>query len=326
MWVIEVENPGQSSRLYKGERSLPDLLPHEVLIKTCAAGLNRADIFQKNGLYPPPPGASDVLGLEVSGIIEKIGSEVQGFSIGDKACALLEGGGYAEYAVATASQVLPIPHNLNFIEAAALPEALFTVYSNLFHVAKIQEDETLLIHGGASGIGTFAIQIAKAFGIKSYTTAGTDEKCSFLDRLGASCSINYKDADFVDKIQEITDGKGVDCILDMVGGGYFNRNLRSLAYGGRLVCISFLEGAKVEANLAPMLFKNLSIFGTTLRGKTIEQKAAIARDLKDNIWKLLANGQVRPIIHASFNIEDVEKAHKLMESGAHIGKIILKCE
>lgn len=326
MWVIEVQNPGKESRLVKGQRPVPDILANEVLIKTHAAGINRADIFQRNGLYAPPPGASDILGLEVSGTIEKVGTGVKNFFIGEKVCALLEGGGYAEYVKVNAAQVLPIPKNLNFIEAASLPEALFTAYSNIFHHGQMQPGESLLIHGGASGVGVFAVQIAKAFGIKCFTTAGTDEKCQFLEKLGAECAINYKNADFVEVIKEKTGGAGVDCVIDMVGGSYFNRNLRCLAQNGRLISIAFLEGAKVEANLAPMLFKNITVMGTTLRNKPLDKKAIIAYELKNNIWKLIENGSIKPIIHASFSMDEAEKAHALMESGKHTGKIILKCD
>jgi len=324
MWVIEVENAG-ASQLVKGSRPLPNPLPHELLIKTCAAGINRADIFQRNGLYPPPKGASDILGLEVSGIIEKIGERVTNFKVGDKVCALLEGGGYAEYAVAPASQTLKVPANYDFIEAAALPEALFTVYSNIFYHAKMQKGESLLIHGGASGIGTFFVQIAREFGIKSYATAGSDEKCRFVEGIGASAAINYKNTDFVDAVRELTAGEGVGCIIDIVGGDYFNRNLKTLSQNGRLICLSFLQGSKVEANLAPLLFKNLAIMGTTLRSKAIQQKAEIAKDLKKNIWPLLEGGKIKPVISKVFDFQNVADAHKLMESGQHVGKIILKC-
>lgn len=326
MWVIEVENIGKNATLKKGERPIPDILPHEILIKTVASGINRADIFQKNGLYPPPPGVSDILGLEVSGIVEAIGQSVTNLKIGDKVCALLEGGGYAEYAKAPASQVLPLPVNFSFIEGAALPEAIFTVYSNLFNHAKMQKGESLLIHGGASGIGTIAIQIAKAFGITCYTTAGSDKKCEFLEALGAKCVINYKTSDFVNAIKDATNNVGVDCIIDIVGGEYFNRNLKILANGGRLICLSFLQGSKIEANIASLIYKNLTIMGTTLRGKSIEAKAGITLDLKREIWPLLENGRIKPIIDSVFSFKDIEKAHKLMEDSEHIGKIILKCD
>jgi NADPH2:quinone reductase len=325
MWTIEVEDPGANSKLVKGTRPMPSPLRDEVLIKTSAAGINRADIFQRNGLYPPPKGASDVIGLEVSGIIEKIGSNVKNFKVGDKVCALLEGGGYAQYSTAPASQTLPIPENLDFIEGAALPEALFTVYSNFFHHAKIKKGESFLIHGGASGIGTFAVQVARECGITCYATAGSDAKCHFIEELGAYAAINYKNTDFVEEIKKLTEQKGVNCIIDIVGGDYFNRNLRALATGGRMICLSFLQGAETKANLAPILFKNLTIMGTTLRNKTTKQKAKIAEDLKNNIWPLVESGKIKPVISKVFHFHNVMDAHKLMESGRHIGKIILKC-
>lgn len=325
MWAIEVGNPGIDNYLYRGIRQVPNLSPHEILIKTYAAGINRADIFQKRNLYPAPNGASDVLGLEVSGIVEEIGENVSSFKKGDKVCALLEGGGYAEYAVASASQVLFIPDNLDFIQSAALPEALFTAYSNIFHHANLQKGESLLIHGGASGVGTFAVQIAREFGITCFATAGSDKKCSALEALGAKHAINYKNDDFVECIKELTGCAGVNCIVDIVGGDYFNRNLKTLASGGRMICLSFLQGSKIEANIAPLVFKNLSIIGTSLRNKTQEQKARIASDLKKHIWPLLEKDKIKPVIDSVFNFENVEDAHKLMESSLHTGKIILKC-
>lgn len=325
MWAIEVGNPGANSTLYKGARPVPNPLPHEVLIRTCAIGINRADLFQRYGLYPPPAGVSEVLGLEISGIVERIGESVSTFKIGDKVCALLEGGGYAEYAVASAAQTILIPKNLDFIQGAALPEALFTVYSNFFHHANIQKGESLLIHGGTSGIGTFAVQVAKEFGVTCFATAGNDKKCDFLEGLGAVRAINYKNNDFVECIKAITHGEGVNCIIDIVGGEYFNRNLKILANGGRLICLSFLQGSKIEANIAPLVFKNLTVVGTTLRSKNKEQKAEIASDLRKCIWPLLENGKIKPVIDSTFDLQNIEDAHKLMESSLHIGKIILKC-
>ncbi len=324
MWAIEIKALEKTGHLVRCVRPIPQLLPHEVLIKTYAAGVNRADIFQKNGLYPPPPGTSDILGLEISGIIEKIGTAVTNFKIGDRVCALLEGGGYAEYAAAPASQTLPLPSNFDFISGAALPEAFFTVYSNLFHHANMKKGESLLIHGGTSGIGIVTIQMAKEYGIICYTTAGSDKKCDFLQELGANYAVNYKTTDFVNTILDKTNNAGVNCVIDMVGGEYFSRNLKLLASGGKLICIAFLTGAKVNVNIAPILFKNLTIMGTTLRSKTLAQKAHIASDLKKHIWPLLENGKIKPIIDSVFTVDDVENAHKLMESSQHIGKIILK--
>lgn len=326
MWAIKIENPGKDSSLKIGTCPIPEVLPNEILIKTAAIGVNRADIFQRNGLYPPPHGASDILGLEISGIVEKIGHDVTNWMPGDKVCALLEGGGYAEYAKVDASQVLHLPKGYNFIEGAALPEAFFTVYSNLFLHANLQKGESLLIHGGASGIGTTAIQIAKAFGIDCYTTAGSDKKCQFLQDLGAKIAINYKTFDFVEAIKSATKNQGVDCIIDMVGGDYFNRNLKILKHGGQMICISFLQGSKIEANIASLVYKNLTIMGTTLRTKKQADKANIAAGLKRDIWPLLENNSIKPIVDSVFSFKEAEKAHKLMEDSSHIGKIILKCD
>ncbi len=302
---------------------LPSPGSGKVLIQVMAAGVNRADLLQKKGKYPPPPGASDILGMEVSGKIAAIGSNVVGFSIGDDVCALLEGGGYAEYAVVSATQALPIPKGFDYIKAAAIPEVAFTVWNNLFDIARLKKGEKLLVHGGASGIGVMAIQMAKAFGIECYATAGSDDKCKFIEKLGAM-AINYKTEYFVQKIKAATASYGVDVVLDIVGGEYFQKNLDVMAYHGRLVCISFLGGARAEVNFAPMLLKNLSIMGTTLRNKTTQEKADIAVKLKNNIWPLLENGSILPVIHRVVALEEVEKAHQIMQSNENIGKIILK--
>lgn len=291
--------------------------PHEVLIKVHAAGLNRADLLQRKGKYPPPDGASDILGMEVAGKIAALGSAVTGFAIGDNVCALLEGGGYAQYALAAATQTLPIPQGLDYVQAASIPEAAFTVWSNLFDIANLKTTETLLIHGGASGIGVMAIQIAAAFGIKCYATAGSDKKCTFLEQLGA-IAINYNKQNFSETINDI------DVIIDIVGGSYFQKNLNILNKYGRLICLSFLGGAKAEVNFTPMLVKNLQITGTTLRNKSKEEKASICLKLKENIWPLLENGTIKPIIDSVFNIDDVEKAHQYMQDNKNTGKIILK--
>jgi NADPH2:quinone reductase len=320
MKVIEVVGRGDNSALEIAKREIPVPKSGEVLIKVHAAGVNRADILQKKGKYPAPQGASDILGLEISGEIKELGSSVTGWKVGDKVCALLEGGGYAEYAVAHSTQILPIPSNLDYIQAASLPEACFTVWSNLFFHAKMLAGETLLVHGGTSGIGVMAVQIAKAFGIKCFATAGTDEKCQFLRELGVDFAINYKTEDFVEKIDE---GK-VDVVLDMVGGDYFQRNFNVLSYGGRLVCISFLQGAKAEINFTPLLVKNLTIMGTTLRNKPQEFKAEIAKELREKLWPLIENGTVKPVIDSVFLLEQAEQAHELMQSSQHMGKIVLK--
>ena len=327
MWAIEIiKHDNKANLLTVGSCAKPEIASNEVLIKTIAAGVNRADIFQKNGLYPPPPGSSDILGLEVAGTIAQIGKDVTGFNVGDRVCALLEGGGYAEYAAAPATQTLHLPENLDFIQGASLPEALFTAYSNLFDHAHMKPGESLLMHGGTSGLGTFTMQIATAFGINCYSTAKSDEKCIFLESLGAKNAINYKTHNFVEEIQSLTNGEGVNCIIDIVGGDYFNKNLKALANNGRLVCLSFLNGAKIEANLAPLLFKNLTITGTTLRNKSLLYKEKIANSLHKEIWPLLANNTIRPVIDSVFSFSEANNAHKLMEDSGHIGKIILKCD
>lgn len=324
MRAIQITGSGNNTNLSMCLVPIPDILPDEVLIKTCAIGINRADIFQKQGLYAPPAGVSNILGLEISGIIEKTGSQILDFKPGDKVCALLEGGGYAQYAAVKASQIFILHDNIDFISAAAIPEAIFTSYSNIFNYAKMCAGESLLIHGGASGIGTMAIQIAREFGINCFATTGSDTKCAAIKELGASVAINYKTTDFVTEINHTTNNKGVDCIIDMVGGDYFNRNLKILAKNGRLICISLLGGAKIEANLAPVIFKNLTITGTTLRNKSATEKAIIATDLKQKIWPLLSSGKIKPVIDSVFDFTEANLAHQLMESGRHIGKIILK--
>lgn len=324
MWAIRIEQ-GAEIKLSVGQSEVPKLNSGNVLIRTHAFGLNRADIFQKQGLYPPPTGASDILGLEVSGIVEEIGDHVTTFKKGDKVCALLEGGGYAEYVSVASSQVLPIPNNLNFIQAAALPEALFTAYSNMFLYADLHKGDSLLMHGGASGLGTFVVQLAKVFGINCYTTAGSAEKCTFLEELGAKKAINYKTEDFVEEIKKLS-ASGMDCVIDIVGGDYFARNLRILGKNGKMICLSFLKGAKIEANLAPLLYKNLTVMGATLRSKSLENKGDIALSLRGEVWPLLLSGAIKPVIDSVYELNDINQAHQRMEDGLHIGKIILKCD
>jgi len=295
----------------------------EVLIKVMAAGVNRADIMQRKGLYPPPAGASDILGLEVSGIVEAVGAEVDSVKIGDRVCALLTGGGYAEYCVADADLCLPIPKEISFIQAAGIPEAFFTVWSNLFDLAQIKTGESLLVHGGSSGIGTTAIQFAKAFAIKVFITAGSQEKCDFCLQLGAEAAINYQQQDFVTEIKGLTDNQGVDVILDMVGGDYFSRNIKCMAYDARLVQIAIQKGYQAEVNLLPIMLKRLTITGATLRDRDIEFKRKIAKQLQQKVWTLLAEGKLTPVIDSVVSLENVAQAHELMESSLHKGKIIL---
>jgi len=319
MLAIEIDN----GDLKPGQRAIPTLSANQVLIKVAAAGVNRPDTMQRKGLYPPPPGASDIPGLEVAGTIVALGDNISHSHEGDKVCALVTGGGYAEYCLASAALCLPIPEGLSFTQAAALPETCFTVWSNVFDRAQLQPGETLLVHGGASGIGTTAIQLAKAFNAKVIVTAGSDAKCEFCLQLGADAAINYKEQDFVDEVKRLTDNRGVDVILDMIGGDYFPRNLKCMADDARLVQIAIQNGPKAEINLLPVMLKRLTITGSTLRARDDTFKAAIAAKLLEKVWPLLASGQIKPVIHSTFALTDAAKAHQLMESSRHIGKIIL---
>ena len=306
------------------ERPVPIPADNQVLIKVAAAGVNRPDIMQRKGLYPAPPGASDLPGLEIAGIVVATGAAVSAIKIGDPVCALVTGGGYANYCLAAATLCLPIPENLSFIEAAALPETFFTVWSNVFYRARLQAGETLLVHGGSSGIGTTAIQLAKAFHAQVIVTAGSNAKCRFCLELGARAAINYKEQDFVAEIDRLTGGKGVDVILDMIGGDYFPRNLRCMANDARLVQIAIQNGPKADINLLPIMLKRLTITGSTLRARDDAFKADIARKLLHKVWPLLASGAIKPVIHSTFALAEAAAAHELMESSQHIGKIILE--
>ena len=306
------------------ERPVPIPADNQVLIKVAAAGVNRPDIMQRKGLYPAPPGASDLPGLEIAGIVVATGAAVSAIKIGDPVCALVTGGGYANYCLAAATLCLPIPENLSFIEAAALPETFFTVWSNVFDRARLQAGETLLVHGGRSGIGTTAIQLAKAFHAQVIVTAGSNAKCRFCLELGARAAINYKEQDFVAEIDRLTGGKGVDVILDMIGGDYFPRNLRCMANDARLVQIAIQNGPKADINLLPIMLKRLTITGSTLRARDDAFKADIARKLLHKVWPLLASGAIKPVIHSTFALAEAAAAHELMESSQHIGKIILE--
>ncbi len=319
MLAIEINN----AILKPIQRPTPEPSATEVLIKVSAAGINRPDIMQRQGLYPPPAGASDIPGLEVSGTVIKTGHLVTQIEEGNKVCALVTGGGYAEYCVANTELCLPIPGHFNFSQAAALPETLFTVWSNLFDRAQLSKNETVLIHGGSSGIGTTAIQLAKAFDAKVFVTAGTDEKCYFCRQLGADMAINYKTHDFVREIKTATQEKGVDIILDMIGGDYFPRNLKCMDFDARLVQIAIQNGSKSEINLLPIMLKRLTITGSTLRARNTAFKSSIANKLRENVWPLLESGKIKPIIHSTFSLKDANKAHQLMESSQHMGKIIL---
>jgi NADPH2:quinone reductase len=323
MRAIHVENPGRDYRLEIAEELRPVPGPGEVLIKVAAAGVNRADLLQAQGRYPPPNGASPILGLEVSGEIVECGTDVSELRPGDKVCALLAGGGYAEFCSAPAACVLPVPDGVELSKAAALPEAHFTVWTNLMDSARLAVDETVLVHGGSSGIGTTAIQLCAALGHTVYATAGTPEKCAACERLGATRAIDYQSEDFVDAVAQATNGRGVDIILDMVGGDYIGRNLRALASRGRLVNIAFQKGATAEVNFLPMLVKRLSFMATTLRARSSAEKGQIRAALNARVWPLIASGRIRPVIDRIFPLAKAQAAHQRMASSAHIGKILL---
>jgi len=320
---IEITEPGAPEVLKAADRPVPQLAEKEVLIQVAAAGINRPDVFQRMGFYPPPPGVTDIPGLEVSGTVVAIGNGVTSWSVGDKVCALLAGGGYAEYAIAEEALCLPAPNSLPLAHAAALPETCFTVWHNLFERAELKAGEWLLVHGGSSGIGTTAIQMASAMGANVIATAGNDEKCAACEELGAARAINYNQQDFVAACQELT-GAGVNVILDMVGGDYVQKNFAACAPKARIVNIAFLRGSKAEVDLMPLMLKQLVLTGSTLRAQPLENKARIAADVKDQIWPLIASGQFKPIIHSSFPLAEASKGHALMETNQHIGKIILE--
>lgn len=296
----------------------------QVLIEVVAAGVNRPDCLQRAGGYPPPPGATDVPGLEVSGRIVAVGEGVSELKVGDEVCALVASGGYAEYCVADAALCLPIPGPLSLLEAGGIPETYFTVYDNVFTRGRLVAGETLLVHGGSSGIGSTAIQLAKQAGATVYATAASPEKCDFCRSLGADVAIAYRSQDFVEEVRRLTEKRGVDVILDMVGGPYIARNLSVLALEGRLVQIAFLQSSKVEIDFMPVMTRRLTMTGSTLRPRSVALKAKIAEALRQNVWPLLENGAVKPVIHATFPLEQVREAHELMESSAHQGKIMLE--
>jgi putative PIG3 family NAD(P)H quinone oxidoreductase len=321
--AIEITQPGGTEVLVLGERPTPVAAEGEVLIKVAAAGVNRPDVMQRQGKYPMPPGATDIPGLELAGEIVALSGEVGAWKVGDRACALVVGGGYAEYCAAPAPQCLPIPRGLDLVHAAAIPETTFTVWTNVFERGRLASGESILIHGGTSGIGTTAIQMARAFGARVFATAGTAEKCAACEELGAERAFNYRAVDFAASIREATGGRGVDVVLDMVGGDYTQRNIDSLAVEGRLVQIAFLNGPKAQINLGPVIRNRLTITGSTLRPRTIEQKGAIARAVHEHVWPLFETGAVKVLVYATFPLAQAAEAHRLMESSAHIGKIVL---
>ncbi|KQX95479.1 NAD(P)H-quinone oxidoreductase [Massilia sp. Root133] len=324
MRAIEIVQPGGPEVLQPCERPMPELKPGEILIRVHAAGVNRPDVFQRLGQYPVPPGASDLPGLEVAGEIVDGDLSGSGFEKGDLVCALVQGGGYAEYCAAPLAQCLPVPQGLSALEAAALPETFFTVWSNVFQRGALGEGETLLVQGGSSGIGTTAIQLAKALGHRVFATAGSADKCRACEDLGAERAINYKTEDFAPIVKELTGGKGVDVVLDMVGGDYVAREVSCLADDGRIVIIALLGGAKANVDLGQVLRRRLTITGSTLRPRPVAFKARIARELRERVWPLLAAGQIKPVIYKTFPLEEAAAAHTLMESSAHVGKIMLR--
>jgi NADPH2:quinone reductase len=322
MRAIEIAEPGGPEVLRLVERAVPQPAAGEVLVRVAAAGVNRPDIMQRLGKYPPPPGASDIPGLEIAGTVVADGPSTR-LGIGTRVCALVSGGGYAEYCAVPQQQCLPIPDGLTDVEAAAIPETFFTVWTNLFERGALRRGEIALIHGGTSGIGTTAIQLAREFGATVVATAGSDEKCRACRQLGAAYAINYNTDDFVERVGDITRGSGVDVILDIIGGEYLPRNLDCLRLNGRLVQVGLMGGARASLNLSLVLHKRLTITGSTLRVRTPDEKGAIARALQQAVWPLLARGEVKPVVHLTFPLEQVADAHAALESGRVIGKVVL---
>lgn len=323
MTAVAISEPGGPLALKPEVRALPALKPGEILIRVKAAGINRPDVLQRMGAYPPPKGASDLPGLEVSGEVAALGKGVARWREGDRVTALTPGGGYAEFVAVHGSNALPIPHGFTFTEAAAIPETFFTVWVNVFKGGGLSAGETLLVHGGSSGIGTTAIQLAKAFGATVITTAGSAEKCAACDKLGADRTVNYREEDFVAAVKEVTGGKGANVILDMVGGDYISRNYQAAAMDGRVIQIAFLHGSKTEVDFLQLMIKRLVHTGSTLRPRTTEFKAEIAAELEEKVWPLLVERQVAPVMDMIFPLKEAWRAHERMEEGSHIGKIVL---
>lgn len=323
MRAIEISKPGGPEVLRLTERPIPVAGADEILIKIAAAGVNRPDALQRAGAYAPPPGASDLPGLECAGEVISVGNGVTRWVVGDLVCALLPGGGYAEYATTHQDHALPIPAGMSMVQAAALCETFFTVWTNVFERGHLKAGEVFLVHGGTSGIGTTAIQLATAMGARVFATAGSDEKCTKCLALGAELAINYRTQDFVEEVKRATDNRGVDLILDMVGGDYIARNIRALAIDGRLSMIAFLGGAKAEINFAQIMAKRITVTGSTLRPRSIQDKAEIAETLRKNVWPMLASGQIAPVMDQTFLLEDAVDAHHRIEGADHIGKIVL---
>jgi len=323
MIAIEIRQPGDPDVLVPVERPRPEPGSGEVLIKVAAAGVNRPDVMQRQGRYPPPPGAPDIPGLEVAGTIAALGPDVSGRRQGEDVCALVSGGGYAEYCVAPAPQCLPVPRGMDLAAAAAIPETFFTVWTNVFERGRLAAGESILVHGGSSGIGTTAIQIARARGARVFATAGSAVKCAACEQLGAARAINYREADFVAAVRDLTGGRGVDVVLDMVGGDYFARNIEALAVEGRLVEIATQRGTKAELVIPTIMQRRLTITGSTLRPRSVPEKGAIARAVHANVWPLLESGAVKPVVFRTFPLARAADAHRLLESSEHIGKLVL---
>lgn len=324
MTAITIPVPGGPEALVPGARPVPVPGPGEVLVKVAAAGVNRPDVVQRRGLYPPPPGASDIPGLEIAGTVVARGEGAARHQLGDRVCALVTGGGYAQYCTTPEATALPVPEGLSLVEAAAIPETFFTVWSNVFDRARLAAGETLLVHGGAGGIGTTAILLGKAFGARVFTTAGSPEKCAACVKLGADLAIDYKTQDFVAEVKAATGGKGVDVILDVIGGAYIQRNFEAAATDGRIAQIAFQDGSKAQVDFMRLMLKRLTHTGATLRSRPLKDKAAIARALEEKVWPLLAAGTLRPLMDATFKLADAAGAHARMEASAHMGKIVLE--
>ncbi len=324
MRYIDLPEFGDADVMCLAESQLPTAAPNEVLIRVAAAGINRPDVIQRQGFYPAPADASPVLGLEVAGEITAIGSAVRSWQVGDRVCALVNGGGYAEYAVAPASQCLPIPRGLDMLQAAALPETFFTVWSNVFQRCGLRSGETLLVHGGASGIGTTAIQLGRAFGARVFTTVGSDDKARACEQLGAELAINYRDEDFYPVLKERLGKRGIDVTLDIVGGDYIEKNIKLAAVEGRIVNIAYLQSSVAEVNFMPVMLKRLTLTGSTLRPQSESQKADIAQQLRERVWPLIETGELAPVIAETYELAQVSDAHRLLESNQVVGKIVLR--
>ena len=323
MNVVEITEKGSPASLCIGRRPVPEPRPGEVLVRVAAAGVNRADVLQRQGQYPPPRGASDVLGLELSGVVCAIGDGETDRTVDEEICALVTGGAYAEYAVVPSPQCLPRPKSSSLVDAAALPEAYCTVWDNVFERGRLKSGDDFLVHGGSSGIGTVAIQLAKWFGARVFTTVGSAEKCDACLALGADQAVNYREEDFVEAIREVNGSRGVDVILDMVGETYLNRNLDLLAVEGRLVLIGLMEGSKANFNLLKLMSRRLTLTGSTLRSRTVDEKAAVVNNVLAKVWPSLDSGDLTPVIHATYPLDQAAEAHNMMESSKHIGKLLL---